>query len=242
MADKQSLVLQEVPISASYNDPQPIKLKCLGRRLQRCRGRYPATRRGVIFLAKKIIMKKFLSSIFLVGALLACIAQATPRVDFKRAQLSSKGRVAYDRLRSACIFRVGGVGWGGETSEEELALYQLLEERKAVEALRSLVIGGSYEGGLYGLLGLRLGSKKEFNRAVEIYNARKELPEWQTTSSFACFRATGDTVTTQSGCIISMESREEVVTGLRSGRYERLLTGKVRISASFCRLPLQLCA
>jgi hypothetical protein len=136
-------------------------------------------------------MKKALSSIFVVGALLACIAQTTQSVDFKRAQLSSKGRIAYDRLRSACIFRVGGVGYGGETSEEELALYQLLEERQAVEALRSLVTAGSHEGGLYGLLGLRLRSKEEFSRAVEIYNARKELPEWQTTGSFECFRLRG---------------------------------------------------
>jgi hypothetical protein len=153
----------------------------------------------------------------------ACVSQATQSGDFKRAQISPKGRIAYDRLRSACIFRVGGVGYGGETSKEELALYLLLDERQAVEALKSLVTAGSYEGGLYGLLGLSLGNKAEFDRAVEIYNARNERPEWQATGSFECFRATGDAVTTQSGCIIRSELRTKVVTSIQSGRYERLL-------------------
>ena len=171
-------------------------------------------------------MKKALSSTLVFLSLLACIAQATQSGDFKRVQLSPRGRIAYERLRSACIFSIGRVGYGGEISQEEFALYQLLEEREAVEALKSLVTAGSYEGGLYGLLGLRLRSKEEFNRAVEIYNARKELPEWQTTGSFECFRATEDTVTTMNGCIISTEPREKVVISLQSGRYESLLARK----------------
>jgi hypothetical protein len=169
-------------------------------------------------------MKRALSSCLVFLALVACVAQATQSGDFKRAQLSPKGRSAYDRLRSACIFRVGGVGYGGETSKEELALCQLLDERHAVEALKSLVTAGSYEGGLYGLLGLSLENKTEFDRGVEIYNARNERPEWQATGSFECFRATGDTVTTQSGCIIGSELRTKVVASIQSGIYERLLT------------------
>ena len=171
-------------------------------------------------------MKKALSSTLVFLSLLACIAQATQSGDFKRVQLSPRGRIAYERLRSACIFSIGKVGYGGEISQEEFALYQLLEEREAVEALKSLVTAGSYEGGLYGLLGLGLRSKEEFNRAVEIYNARKELPVWQTTGSFECFRATGDTVTTMNGCIISTEPREKVVISIQSGRYESLLSRK----------------
>ena len=170
-------------------------------------------------------MKKALSSTLVFLSLLACIAQATQSGDFKRVQLSPRGRIAYERLRSACIFSIGKVGYGGEISQEEFALYQLLEEREAVEALKSLVTAGSYEGGLYGLLGLGLRSKEEFNRAVEIYNARKELPVWQT-GSFECFRATGDTVTTMNGCIISTEPREKVVISIQSGRYESLLSRK----------------
>ena len=173
-------------------------------------------------------MKKALRSILVLVALVSCIDAATKSGDFKRVQLSPRGRIAYERLRSACVFSIGKVGFGGETSQEELALYQLLEETEAAEALKSLVTEGKYEGGLYGLLGLSLRSKEEFNRAVEIYNARKELPEWQTTGSFECFRATAETVTTMSGCIISTEQREKVVVRIQSGRYESLLTRKER--------------
>ena len=86
-------------------------------------------------------------------ALLNVVTGASQSPEFKNEQLSPKGRAAFNKLFSACIFRIGGVGYSGETSKEELALYDLLEEEQAVQALRSLVSSGSYEGGLYGLLG-----------------------------------------------------------------------------------------
>jgi hypothetical protein len=183
-------------------------------------------------------MKQALSLCLVLLALVACVAQATQSGDFKREQLSPKGRVAYGRLRSACIFGVGRLGFGGEISKEELALYQLLDERQAVNALKSLVTAGSYEGGLYALLGLSFANKAEFDRAVEIYNARNEPPEWQATGSFECFRATGDTVNTMSGCIGLSESRTKVVARIQSGGYERLLTlarKDVRLERDFFR-------
>src|SRR5688500_1973089 len=131
--------------------------------------------------------------------------------------------MAYSKLAAACIFRIGGVGFSAETSKEELAFYDLLQETQALAAFKSLVKAGSYEGGLYGLLGLIIRDHEEFNRAVEIYQARKERPEWQETGSFECFRATGETVTTQSGCIIYTEPREKIVSAIQSGRYDRML-------------------
>ena len=119
--------------------------------------------------------------------------------------------MAYSKLAAACIFRVGGVGYSGETSKEELALYDLLEEAQALAALKSLVKTGSYEGGLYGLLGLSIRDHGEFNRAVAIYKARQERPDRQETGSLECFLATAETVTTQSGCIIEVEPREKIV-------------------------------
>jgi hypothetical protein len=183
-------------------------------------------------------MKKSLSLILMVVSSLACVARATQSVEFRREQLSVKGRMAYDRLRSACIFRVGRVGYSAGTSKEELALYDLLGERRAVEALKSLVSAGSYEGGLYGLLGLSLSKNAEFNRAVEIYKARKERPEWQSTGSFDCFRATAETVTTSSGCVILAESREKVVSDIQSGRFDGLLTAKY-LPPRLGRLPIE---
>lgn len=175
-------------------------------------------------------MKRNANLIIVIVAMLACIARGAESVDFKREHLSPKGNIAYNRLLSACIFRVGSVGYAGKTSKEELALYELLEEQLAVEALKSLVSAGSYEGGLYGLLGLSVINNTEFNKAVEIYKARKERPDWQRSGSFECFRATGEVVYIQSGCIISSELREKVVGDVQSGRFDRLLTGKYRVS------------
>lgn len=174
-------------------------------------------------------MRRSLNLVFVTVAVLACVPRVTQSVDFTRERLSPKGRAAYQKLFSACIFRVGGVGYAGDTSQEELALYDLLEESESVDALKSLVSDGSYEGGLYGLLGLSTRKDlTEFNRAVQLYKARNELREWQRSGSFECFAASADSVTTQSGCIIMTESREKVVTDIQSGRYDKLLTGKYR--------------
>jgi hypothetical protein len=69
--------------------------------------------------------------------------------EFNPEILSAKARIAYSKLAKACVFRVGGVGYGGQTSKEELALYDLLEDAHALDALRSLVKTGSYEGAKY---------------------------------------------------------------------------------------------
>lgn len=136
--------------------------------------------------------------------------------------------MAYDRLSSTCVFRIGGVGYADETSREELALYDLLEEKRAIEALKSLVTAGTYEGGLYGLLGLSLKNSGEFNRAVDIYKARKGVRPAQA-NPFECnLSNTEEYVGTQHGCILSAERRTEVVTKIQSGRYDTLVLSKYR--------------
>ena len=150
--------------------------------------------------------------------------------EFDVERLSPKGRVAFSKLAGACVFRIGGVGYSGETSKEELALYDLLEEADALAALKSLVQTGSYEAGLYGLLGLSIRDHGEFNRAVEIYKARKSRPESQKTASIEYLIADGDNVATQSGCIMNVEPREKVVTSIQSGHFDRLLFARYRPS------------
>ena len=175
-------------------------------------------------------MKRLLTyvvlNIMLVGPQL-CLAQT----EFSVEQLSPKGRVAYSKLATACVFRVGGVGSAGATSKEELALYALLEEAHALAALNSLVKTGSYEAGLYGLLGLSIKDHTEFNRAVEIYKARKVRQDRPETGSPECLLATDEkTVATQSGCIMMVEPREKVVTAIQSGHFDRFLLAKYRPS------------
>ena len=122
-------------------------------------------------------MKKFRALLAFAVGLNFCVASAARESNFDVDSLSPEGRAAYQKLLSAETFRVGGVGDAGETSGEELALYDLLDERDAAAALRRLVSDGSYEGGLYGLLGLSITNVGEFNRAVEAYKSREEPPE-----------------------------------------------------------------
>ena len=161
-------------------------------------------------------------------ALFGAQVDSAQTTEFDPEILSAKARIAYSKLAKACVFRIGGVGYAGQRSKEELALYDLLEDAHALDALRSLVKTGSYEGGLYGLLGLSIRDHGEFNRAVDIYKARKERPERQETGSFECFAVTGETVVTQSGCIIAEEQRDKIVTAIHSGRYDRMLNAKYR--------------
>ena len=176
-------------------------------------------------------MTKAVSIIIMISALMFGVARPQ-NVDFKREQLSQKGQVAYDRLFSTCVFRIGSVGFAGTTSEEELALYDLLEEPQALDALKSLVADASYEGGLYGLVGLSLKNNTEFNRAVYVYKARQQRPETEPkTKSIVCQfgrRETDEHVITQSGCIYGSELRAAVVTKIQSGRYDSFLLPKYR--------------
>jgi len=173
-------------------------------------------------------MKKSIPLLIIVTLLSVVSGAAQSAAEFRPEQLSPKGRVAFNKLFSACVFRVGGVGYGGATSKEELALYDLLEEPEAIGALKTLVATASYEGGLYGLLGLSIRNHTEFNMAVDIYKARKKRPEPQATSRFECFLADGDMVATQNGCLYGTESRDKVVTDLQSGRFDRFLNAKYR--------------
>ena len=173
-------------------------------------------------------MKRFLTFMVVNVTLFGAHIGSAQTAEFNPEVLSGKARVAYSKLANACIFRVGGVGYGGQTSKEELALYDLLEDARAHDALHSLVTTGSFEGGLYGLLGLSIRDHGEFNRAVEIYKARKERPERRETGLCEFFAVTDETVTTQSGCIIDVEQRDKIVTAIQSGRYDRLLSAKCR--------------
>lgn len=173
-------------------------------------------------------MKRLLTVLVFSGVLFGAQMGSAQSEEFKQEQLSAKGRVAYNKLVTACIFRVGGVGYSGETSKEEMALYDLLEEAHALAALRSLVKTGSYEGGLYGLLGLSIRDHGEFNRAVEIYKVRKDSAECKETGLSQYLVTNRETVVTQSGCIIDVEPREKVVSEIQSGRYDRMLNAKYR--------------
>jgi hypothetical protein len=170
-------------------------------------------------------MKNVPTLIAVVLTLSFCVAHAAQNPKFEVERLSPKGRSAYQKLFSAEIFRVGGVGYSGETSEEELALYDLLDESDAVEALKSLVSNASYEGGLYGLLGLSITNVGKFNRAVEVYKSRGQ-PHERHIQSFAGLGVSKGQVATQSGCVIGADDWLKIVSNIQSGRYDGVLRKK----------------
>ena len=167
--------------------------------------------------------KKYLPSLVLFFALSLCTAQAGQNSSFDVTHLSPKGRAAYQKLFSAGVFSVGGVGYAGTTSEEELALYDLLEEKDAVDPLKSLVRDASFEGGLYGLLGLSITNVAEFNRAVDIYKSREVRPERKSKEPFSGMKVSRNEVVTQFGCIVSTEDRAKLVESIQAGRFDKML-------------------
>src|SRR5215213_4606168 len=122
-------------------------------------------------------MRRILSPFLLMVMLSLSFAQDAQQSRFDVASLSSAGQQAYQKLFKAEVFRLGGVGFAGVTSEEEIALRTPLKETAAVEALTSLVNSGSPEGSLYGLLGLRQQDRAAYQQAIEQLKAKGEPTE-----------------------------------------------------------------
>ena len=173
-------------------------------------------------------MKRFLTFIVINVALFGPQIGCAQTAEFNPDILSANARIAYSKLAKACIFRVGGVGYAGQTSKEELALYDLLDDAHALDALQSLVKTGSYEGGLYGLLGLSIRDHRQFNLAVEVYKTRKVRPKEHDTGLCEYIAVSDETVITQGGCNIDVAQRDKIVTAIQSGRYDRSLNAKYR--------------
>ena len=154
--------------------------------------------------------------------------QGRQKLEFDLSRLSERGRVAYARLQGAVMFRIGPVGFAGETSLEELALQNLLYEGEAIEALRSLCRNATTAGTLYGLLGLRTLDIKAFEQEVRLYRDRSQqiekssrpIPSEQIekrSQSFPYMEAGPGTVLTQTGCLVIPEQQESILRKLEMG-------------------------
>ena len=119
------------------------------------------------------MFRKFIG---LFALLLACslfvLGQAN---EFDPNTLSDGGRTAYLTLKKVRLYAIGGVGYGGVTSEGEKALEVLIEEKNAKAAFLNLVREGTLEGGLYGLFGLRMLDCECFSDARKHYESIRFL-------------------------------------------------------------------
>ena len=62
---------------------------------------------------------KRLSFLLLIVVVNLSVARAVQNPGFDATRLSPKGRVAYQKLLSAGVFSVGGLGYAGATSEQK---------------------------------------------------------------------------------------------------------------------------
>ena len=190
-------------------------------------------------------MRNVRKNIVLTAILLALTVQAIQggqTVEFDFARLSDKGREAYTTLQSATMFRLGPVGFTGETSAEELALQDLLSEGSAVEALRSLCRSATAAGSLYALMGLRNRDTEVFSQEIRLYRDRFEKSEKssesihterseksspathkeqiETSLRLSPYMQAGlGTILTQQGCLIIPEQQESILSRLERGIY-----------------------
>jgi hypothetical protein len=63
-------------------------------------------------------MKRFVTLMVVNVALFGAYIGSAQTAEFNPEILSGKARIAYSKLAKACIFRVGGVGYAGQTSKE----------------------------------------------------------------------------------------------------------------------------
>lgn len=120
-------------------------------------------------------------SFFWVVYAFACLV-LTPT---QHAQTESEARPsAYDVLKTAHWFTVGGVGIAGTHSSEELAFREFLKQPEPVARCKTLLEEATPAGQMYALLGLRQLDPRAFQAALPRYKESKA------------------NVSTASGCIV----------------------------------------
>lgn len=117
-------------------------------------------------------------------------------------ELDGKGRAAYETLKSAPFFAIGGVGFAGTTSEPEEALRVLLQQKEASAAFQALLKEARIEGQLYALLGLRIKDKKAYEENVAPYLSKE------------------DRANLMRGCVLSEVPADSIAKDINKGIYQ----------------------
>jgi len=180
-------------------------------------------------------MRRNLALWILALALTASTAHPQRQIDFNTSSLDQKSRLAYQKLFTVQVFRLGSVGYGGVIADEEISLRTLLKEKKAVEVLESLVNGASPEGKLYGLLGLRFKNNAAYRRALFRLKASNGPPERSSIFGIKDISKVTDgkvpevgrvpqgEVVTESGDLMERKGWQEALGVIDAGRYDKFL-------------------
>ena len=130
--------------------------------------------------------------------------------------LSPNGEKAYRTLLVSTQFTVGPAGYAG-FSNEETALHTLLREQNAEQACVNLINNANHEGGLYGLLGLRLLNADAFKRQIERYHLRQPPPE----RVVAGIKAAEGKIISMRGCFFLRIDWSETLSQLEAGAFDK---------------------
>jgi len=135
---------------------------------------------------------------------------------FDPSVLSVGGKKAYERLLTINFFAIGGIGYGGATSEGEASLRALVGEKEAVGALKRIADEGIPAAGLYALLGLKTVKCDCLDTEVRGFRAR---PAEEITAPNGKV-IPSDHVSTMTGCFSMIEGKEEVLKRILNGFYD----------------------
>ena len=122
-------------------------------------------------------MKNFV----LLALTLCAIFAAIPSGNAAPPELSAPAVAAYDKLRVANVFALGGVGIVGATSQGETAFRELQREPNATEVFIALLDDptASKAGQLYALFGLKEAKSAEFEVRLPAFLEDDALVETQ---------------------------------------------------------------
>ena len=137
-------------------------------------------------------MCRRLRLLFWVFVLMACLGRAT----------SAFAEEAYNTVKTAAWFTIGGVGIAGTTAPQEKAFRELLKQPEPAARCQKLLVEGSPAGQLYGLLGLRLLDQQAFQTALPRYKDSKTV------------------ITTASGCLVLPTTSAEVAQQIAAGIFK----------------------
>jgi len=152
--------------------------------------------------------------------------QAGQHQAYDRSRLSTKGQIAYHKVKKASCFSIGPTGYAGQPSDAERAVNLLMNEQDAVESLKSLLREASAEGQLYALYGLYFKDRVVFKQAVDQLEKQECVPEQSSGIESVMRKAFNQPqVATSSGCIILYEYKCVVIRRIQIGFYAVPLGG-----------------
>lgn len=91
------------------------------------------------------------------------------KVEFKIEKLSAQGKEAYQRLLEAKTFEEGLIGFAAQLSQNVKSFNDLLEEKDADAAFKSLLKNAEIAGQLYALSGVFYTDNEYFQEVVKEY-------------------------------------------------------------------------